>query len=99
MAVRGIGIERDVGEHADLRRRILDRLDRAADQIVRIERLARILGAKLGGVFGKSAMHGMPSSAATRARPANRSTSSGTRREASRSALRKPGLRRRTEAR
>ena len=34
VAVRGVGIERDVGEHADLRHRILDRLDRAADQIV-----------------------------------------------------------------
>ena len=46
MAVRGIGIERDVGQHADLRRRVLDRLDRAADQIVGIERLARIVGAQ-----------------------------------------------------
>ena len=34
MAVRGVGIERDVGEHADFRHRILDRLDRAADEIV-----------------------------------------------------------------
>ena len=47
MAVRGIGIERDVGEHADLRRRVLDRLDRPADQIVAVERLARILGAQI----------------------------------------------------
>ena len=41
MAVRRIGIERDVGEHADLGRRLLHRPDRAADEIVGVERLAR----------------------------------------------------------
>ena len=46
MAVRGIGIERDVGQHADVRRGVLGRPDRAADQIVRVERLARIVGAQ-----------------------------------------------------
>ena len=34
VAVRGIGIERDVGEHADVGHRILDLADRAADEVV-----------------------------------------------------------------
>ena len=53
MAVRRIGIERDVGEHADFGRRVLRRLDRAADQIVGIERLARIVGAQAGRRVGE----------------------------------------------
>ena len=46
MTMGRIGIERDVGEHADLGRRVLQRLDRPADQVAWIERLARILRAK-----------------------------------------------------
>ena len=49
MAVAGVGIERDVGQDADLGHRILDRLDRAADQIVGVERFARVVGAQLLG--------------------------------------------------
>ncbi len=48
MAVGGIGIERDVGQHADLRRGLLGGLDRAADEIVRVERLARLAAAQGG---------------------------------------------------
>ena len=69
MPVRGIGIERDVGEHADLGHRILQRADRAAHQIVGVERLAPIVGcAAPAGVLGNSAMQGMPRSRASRAR-------------------------------
>ena len=39
MAVAGIGIERDVAQHADVRDRLLDRADRAADEVVGVERL------------------------------------------------------------
>ncbi len=53
MAVRGIGIERDVGQHADLRRGVLGRPDRAADQIVGVERLARVVAAQLGRRVGE----------------------------------------------
>ncbi len=38
VAMRRVGIERDVGQHADLRHRILDGADRAADEIVGVER-------------------------------------------------------------
>ena len=47
MAVAGVGIERDVGQHADLGHRILDRLDRAADEVVGVERLAGIVAAQV----------------------------------------------------
>ena len=47
MAVAGEGIERDVGEQADLRHCLLDGAQRAADQIVRVERLAAGLVAQL----------------------------------------------------
>ncbi len=53
MAVRRIGIERDVGEDADFRRGFLHRPNRPADQIVGIERLARVLGAKLARRVGE----------------------------------------------
>ena len=44
---RGIRIERDIGEDADLRHRILDGADRAADEVVAIERFLGALGAEL----------------------------------------------------
>ena len=40
MAVAGVGIERHVAQDADLGHLLLDRADRPADQIVRVERLA-----------------------------------------------------------
>ena len=40
MAVAGVGIERHVAEHADLRHLLLDGADGAADQVVGVERLA-----------------------------------------------------------
>ena len=43
------GIERDVADHADIRMRRLDRPDRPADQVVGIERLARVGGLQLLG--------------------------------------------------
>ena len=49
MAVAGVGIERDIGQHTDLRHRIFDRLDRAAHEIVRIERLAPVIGTQFVG--------------------------------------------------
>ena len=36
MAMAGVGIERHVAQHADLRHRLLDRAHRAADQIVAV---------------------------------------------------------------
>ena len=65
MAVRGIGIERDVGQHADFRRGVLDRLDRAADEIVGVERFLGSSVRSSSGVLGNSAMQGMPSAAAS----------------------------------
>ena len=53
VAVAGIGIERDVAEHADLRHRLLDRPDGAADQVVGIERFAAVLVASPGIGIGK----------------------------------------------
>ena len=50
MAVAGVGIERHVAEDADLRHFLLDRADGAADQIVRVERLAAVLVAQAGSV-------------------------------------------------
>ena len=67
MAVAGEGIERDVAQNADLGHFFLDGADGAADQIVRIERLAAVFVAQsrigigkqrdagdgeLGGAFG-----------------------------------------------
>ena len=53
MAVAGIGIERDIAEDADLRHRLLDRADGAADEIVGIERLGSVLVAQLRVGIGK----------------------------------------------
>ena len=53
MAVRGVRIERDVGQHSDLGNRVLDRLDRAANEIVCVERLARVIGAQVLGRVGE----------------------------------------------
>ena len=43
MAVARVGVERDVAQDADLRHFLLDRAHGAADQIVRIERLAAVV--------------------------------------------------------
>ena len=65
VAVAGVRIERDVGEHADLRHGVLDRLDRAADEIVRCSAPPRASSVRRSsGVLGNSAMQGMPRSAA-----------------------------------
>ena len=50
MAMAGIGIERDIAEHAELRHLLLDGANCAADQIVGIERFAAVLVAQLGSV-------------------------------------------------
>ena len=55
MAVAGVGIERDVAEDADLRHLLLDGADGAADQIVRIERLAAVLVAQRSGRYRETA--------------------------------------------
>ena len=39
VAVAGVGVERDIGDDADVRHGRLDRAHRAADQIVRVQRL------------------------------------------------------------
>ena len=76
MAVRRIGIERDVGQHADLRRRVLGRLDRAADEIVGVERLARVVAAQSRrACWERGRCTGMPRSRASprlRADPVDR---------------------------
>ena len=77
MAVAGIGIERHIAQHADLRHRGLDGAHRAADQVVGIERLAAVLGLSVRrGVWGNSAITGMPSAAASFAAATTRSTDS-----------------------
>ena len=48
MAVRGIRVERDVADDADLGHRLLDGAHRAADQIVGINGLAGVIVAQLG---------------------------------------------------
>ncbi len=53
VAVAGVGIERHVAQHADLRHRFLDGADRLADQIVGIERLAAVLVAQVRVGVGK----------------------------------------------
>ena len=47
VAVAGVGIERDVAEHADVGHGLLDRADGAADEVVGVERLAAVLVAQL----------------------------------------------------
>ena len=42
VAVAGVGVERHVADHADLRHRRLDRAHRLADQVVRVERLVAV---------------------------------------------------------
>ena len=49
MAVRRIGVERNVGEDSDFGNGILDRPDRLADQIVTVECFLGSLGSKLFG--------------------------------------------------
>jgi 3-oxoacyl-[acyl-carrier-protein] synthase III len=52
--VAGIGIERHVGQHADaVAAGVLDRPDRAAHQVVGVERLATIRGAQVRLGVGK----------------------------------------------
>ena len=53
MAVAGEGIERDVAEHAEVGKFLLDRAHRLADQIVRIERLRAVLVAQRRLGIGK----------------------------------------------
>ena len=53
MAVAGEGIERDVGQEADLRHFLLDGAHGAADQIVRVERFAAGLVAQVRVGIGK----------------------------------------------
>ena len=53
MAVSSVWIERDIGQHADLRHRILDCLDRPANEIVGVERLPRIVGPQGGRRVGE----------------------------------------------
>ncbi len=38
MAVRGVGIERDIGDQAEIGKFFLDRAERAADEIIRVQR-------------------------------------------------------------
>ena len=73
MAVAGVGIERDVGEEADVRHCLLDGAQRAADEIVRVERFAAVGVAQRRIGVGKERKAGMPSSAA---RSASRTASS-----------------------
>ena len=74
MAVRRVGIERDVGQHADFRDRVLDRLDRAADEVVGIERLARVVGAQIVGRVGEQGDARDAELGGFRARAGSRST-------------------------
>src|SRR6185437_13817527 len=53
MAVGRVGVESDVRAYSDLRHRILNRADRAADQVVAVERFLRALGPKLVGRVGE----------------------------------------------
>ena len=50
MAVAGIGIERDIAEHADLRHFFFDGADGAADEVVRVQRFGTVVvaAARLG---------------------------------------------------
>ena len=49
MAVAGVGVERDIAQDADLRHRLLDRADGAADEIVRVERFGAVVVAQASG--------------------------------------------------
>src|SRR3546814_19282321 len=54
LPMTGIGIERDVGEHADVvAKRLLDRGGRSAHEVIRIERLAAVRAAPVGLRLGK----------------------------------------------
>src|SRR3546814_7982960 len=54
LPMTGIGIERDVGEHADVvAKRLLDRGGRSAHEVIRIERLAAVRAAPVGLRIGK----------------------------------------------
>ena len=44
MAMRCVGIQRHVAQHADLRHRRLDGAHGAADQVVAVQRLAAVIG-------------------------------------------------------
>ena len=55
MAVAGIGIERHIAQHADLRHRLLDRAHRAADQIVGVDGFAPVFAFQLGIGVGETA--------------------------------------------
>ena len=65
MPMGGVGVERHVGEHADLRHRILDSADRAADQIVGVERFLCVVRPELRRSVGEerdardSKLHGV----------------------------------------
>ena len=48
MAVAGIGVERHVADHPDIADARLDGAHRAADEVVRVESLARLFVAKRG---------------------------------------------------
>ena len=58
MAVAGIGIERHVGGEPELGELALDRAERAADEIVRVQRLAAALVAQLGIGIGEQRERG-----------------------------------------
>ena len=64
MAVARVGVERDVGEDADLGHGLLDGAHGAADEVVRVQRLTPPSSRRPFCVYGNSAMPGMPSSAA-----------------------------------
>ena len=53
MAVAGIGVERHVAEHADLRHLFLDRSDGAADEVFGVKRLGAAIVAPAGLGIGK----------------------------------------------
>ena len=53
VSVTGVGVERDVEDDADVEAGGLHGARRAADEVLRIERLARVLGAQLRLGIGK----------------------------------------------
>ena len=67
LAVRRVRIERDVGDHAELRDGLLDRAHRALRESVGIPRFAAVEALGLGRRDGNSASAGMPSSASASA--------------------------------
>ena len=70
MAVAGIGVERDVGDQAELRNRLLDRAAGAADEISGIERLgADGVAQRRVGIGKQSEGRESTNSAALRAAP------------------------------